>query len=98
MYHGPYSNKPGCPQRNCSSSSHRSRIRLDGSDLQRELRALIFLPEDHGDQHSEFCRPDLRMMIRMVNIELSDQSHQERLCLHDAIQRAVFSVPGESIM
>ena len=33
-------------------------------------------------------------MIRWGNIELSDQSHQERLHLNDTIQEASLSVPG----
>ena len=33
-------------------------------------------------------------MIRMRDVEFSDQSHQERLHLDDPIQRAVLSVPG----
>ena len=33
------------------------------------------------------------MMIRMRDVELSDQSHQERLHLNDPIQRAALSVP-----
>ena len=32
-------------------------------------------------------------MIRMRYIELSDQSHQERLHLDDPIEEVVFSVP-----
>ena len=32
-------------------------------------------------------------MICMGDVELSDQSHQERLHLNDTIQEVVFSVP-----
>ena len=77
-----------------SNSSRHSRI-SDSSDLQRELRAFTLLPSDQGNQVSEFGHPDLRVMIRREDVELSDQSHQERLHLDDAIREAGLSVSRE---
>jgi len=64
----------------------------DTRDLQRELRALIFFSEDQGEHHPGFGPPDLRLMVRIRDIKLSDKGHQERLHLDDTIKKPVFSV------
>jgi len=65
----------------------------DGTDFQRELRAFMFLSEDHGDLQSWSGPPDLRKMICLGDVVLLYESHQERLYLHEAAKRVVFSVP-----
>jgi len=56
----------------------------------------VLLSEDHGDLHSGSCPPDLWQVVRLGEIEVSDDSDQERLDLHDATQRAILSVPGKT--
>ena len=56
----------------------------------------MLFSEDYGDQQARFDALDLRVMVRMRDIELLDESHQERLHLYDATTKQVFSVPGES--
>ena len=68
----------------------------DSGDLQRELRAFVFFSEDQGEHYSGSCPPDLRLMVRMGDVESWDQSHQERLHLYDAIQKPSFSVSGRA--
>ena len=53
----------------------------------------MLLSEDQGDLHSSPCPPDLRAMVRMGDIELSDESYQERLYLDYATQKPVVSAP-----
>ena len=66
----------------------------DSSNLQWELRAFILLSEDEGSQRPVSHPTDLRMVIRRGDIKLSDQSHQERLDLDDAIQEVSAQPPG----
>jgi len=66
----------------------------NGTDLQRELHAIILLSEDNGNQQSRSVPLDLGLMVRMGNVELSYESHHEGLNLKDTIQKAVFSLPG----
>ena len=55
----------------------------------------MLLPEDYGGhQYSGSASPDLGLVVRMGNVELSDQGHQESLHLEDTIQKAVLSPPG----
>jgi len=82
-----------CPQSNQSVSQHCLCI-LDSSYLQGKLRALVFLSKDHGGHKSESGPPNLGVVVRMGDIELSDEGHQERLHLDHAIQKALLSVPG----
>ena len=56
----------------------------------------MFLSEDQGDLHSGSCPPDLWLVVRLGDIELPDESHQERLYLHEAAQRVVLSILGET--
>ena len=58
----------------------------NSGDLQRELRAFVFFPEDRGGQHWGSEPPYLRLMIRVRDVELSDKSHQERLHLNHAVR------------
>jgi len=44
----------------------------NSGDLQRELRAFVFLSEDYGEHYSGPCPPDLRLMVRMSNVKLPD--------------------------
>ena len=55
----------------------------------------MLLSEDHGHLHSGSCPPDLRQMIRLVDIELSDESHQESLDLHETEQKGNSQRPGK---
>ena len=71
--------------------SHFLRI-PDYGDLQRKLCTFVLLPEDNGDQDPGFNPPDLRVMVRMGDVELSDESHQERLDLDDANQEVSASL------
>ena len=66
----------------------------DSTDFQRELRALVLLSEDHRNLHSGPCPPDLWQVVRLTDIEVSDENHQERLDLHETTQRVILSVLG----
>ena len=44
----------------------------------------MFLSKDQGDLHSRSCPPDLRLVVRVRDVEFSDQSHQEGLHLNEA--------------
>lgn len=68
----------------------------NGSDLQRELWPFILLTEDQWGEGPGLDPPDLRVMIRLGNVELSDQSHQECLHLDNTIQEAALSIPGRA--
>jgi len=70
----------------------------NGGDFQWKSRAFVFLPKDHRNQQSGFDRPDLRVIVRMRDIELSDDGYQERLHLNDTAKRLVFSVPEERMI
>jgi len=54
----------------------------------------VFLSEDYGGHQSEPGPPNLWAAVRMRDVELSEEGHQERLHLDHAIQRAALSVPG----
>jgi len=66
---------------------------LNSSYLQRELGAFVFFSKYHRNQQTRFNAPDLRVMFRVGDVELSDESHQERLYLDDPAQKLVFNVP-----
>lgn len=55
----------------------------------------MLLSDDDGNHHSRSGPLDLRVVVRVGDVELSDESHQERLHLDHAIQDAGFSVPRE---
>ena len=59
----------------------------NGSDLQRELCALMFFSEDYWSHQSGLGPLDLRLVIREGDVELSDESHQERLNLDHPVKR-----------
>ena len=63
-------------------------------DLQRELRPFVFFSEDYGGHQSEPGPPNLWAAVRMRDVVLSEERHQERLHLDHAIQNAALSVPG----
>ena len=54
----------------------------------------MFLPDDYGGHQSGFDSLELGLVVCKGDIELPDESHQERLHLDDTIQSDVFSVPG----
>ena len=56
----------------------------------------MLLSEDHGDHQSRSAPLDLGLMVCMRNVELSYQSHQERLYFEDTTQRVVVSVSRKS--
>jgi len=56
---------------------------------------MLFSKDDGGHQYSGSASPDLGLMVRMGNVELSDYSHQEGLHLEDTIQKVVLSLPRE---
>ena len=56
----------------------------------------MLLSNDDGDHHSRSDLPDLRVVIRMGDIEPSDDGHQKRLHLDHAIREADFSVLGRA--
>ena len=56
----------------------------DRSDDQRKLRTLIFLPDDHRDQDPRAGRSHFPP-LRYREAEFSDEGHQERLGLHEAV-------------
>ena len=66
----------------------------DSGYLQRELATFILLSEDQRGRCSSFGPLDLRVMIRLRDVEFPDQSYHECLHLDDAIQGVVLSVPG----
>ena len=64
-----------------------SKIRLDipdRSDCQRELKTLIFLPDDHRNQNPRPGSSDVPA-FRYGETEFSDEGHEERLDLCDAL-------------
>ena len=67
----------------------------DCCDLQRKLCAFVLLSEDQGDFHPSSCPPDLWVMVRVGDIKLLEDSHQECLYLNDTTQKPIFSFPGE---
>ena len=61
------------------------RVRLeisDWSDLQRKLRALVFLPDDRGNQHQSSDISDISA-LRYREPKFSYEGHQERPELGD---------------
>jgi len=54
----------------------------------------VFLPEDYGSHQSEPGPPNLWVVIRRGDIELLEESDQERLHLDHTIQKTSLSVPG----
>ena len=61
------------------------RVRLeisDWSDRQRELRALVFLPDNRGNQHHNLDCSDVPA-LRYGETEFSYEGHQERPELRD---------------
>jgi len=56
----------------------------------------VFFSEDQGKHRSRPCSLDLRLVVRMRDVELLDKSHQESLYLDHAIQKPVFRVSGRA--
>ena len=54
----------------------------DWSDRQRELRALVFLPDNRGKQHHNLDRSDV-LALRYGETEFSYEGHQKRPDLRD---------------
>ena len=59
------------------------------SDDQRKLRTLIFLSDDHRNQDPRAGRSDV-LPFRDREAELSDEGHQERLGLRDAVTKRCY--------
>jgi len=56
----------------------------------------VFFSEDHGDHQPSFDPLDLRVMVRMGDVESLDESYQEYLHLDDTTQELDLSIPRES--
>jgi len=54
----------------------------------------VLFSEDYGGHQSGFGPLDLRVVVRMGDVEHPYQSYQEGLHLDDAIQNPVFNVLG----
>lgn len=63
----------------------------DGSYLQRKLCPFVLFSDNHGNRQAGFDAPDLWAMVRMRDIELLNESHQECLDLYDTAPKPVFS-------
>lgn len=50
-----------------------------------------------GDHYSRSGPLDLRVVVRIGDVELSDEGHHKRLHLDHTIREAGFSVPGEIV-
>jgi len=65
----------------------------DRSDLQRELRTLVFFPNDDGSQNPGPGSPDIPPFW-YGEIEFPDQGHQKRLDLCEAAVGFFNKYPG----